>query len=103
LIYLHMSSINYRDMNSRKEQSLFRLSQKFWAKFRPIHWLTFLTTGWEGYSDLLISVESMSNQDYFSLFMDFRESVTLVMLQSGLNTLCAPNVCSGKRFDWNHS
>jgi hypothetical protein len=29
LIYLHMSSINYRDMNSRKEQSLFRLSQKF--------------------------------------------------------------------------
>jgi hypothetical protein len=29
----------------------------------------------------------MSNQDYFSLFMDFRESLTLVMLQSGLNTL----------------
>jgi hypothetical protein len=28
-IYLDMSSINYRDTNSRKEQSLFRLSQNF--------------------------------------------------------------------------
>jgi hypothetical protein len=31
-------------------------------------------------------VESLSNKDYF-LFMDFRESLTLVILQSGLNTL----------------
>jgi hypothetical protein len=28
-IYLDMSNINYRDMNSRKERSLFGLSQKF--------------------------------------------------------------------------
>jgi hypothetical protein len=28
-IHLDMSSINYRDMNSRKGQSLFQLSQKF--------------------------------------------------------------------------
>jgi hypothetical protein len=32
-------------------------------------------------------MESMSNKDYFSLFMDFGEWFTLVMLQSGLNTL----------------
>jgi hypothetical protein len=30
----------------------------------------------------------MSNKDYFSIFMDFRESLTLAMLQSGLNILC---------------
>jgi hypothetical protein len=29
----------------------------------------------------------MSNKDYFSLFMDFRESLTLAMQQSELNTL----------------
>jgi hypothetical protein len=28
----------------------------------------------------------MMNKDYFSLFMDFRESLTLALLQSGLNT-----------------
>jgi hypothetical protein len=64
-IYLDISSINYRDMNSRKEQSLFQLSRKFWIKFRAIHWLMFLTTWWKGHSGLLISVESMSNKDYF--------------------------------------
>jgi hypothetical protein len=47
----------------------------------------FLTTGRESYSDVLISVDIMSNKDDFSLFMDFRESLTLAMLQSGLNTL----------------
>jgi hypothetical protein len=47
----------------------------------------FLTIGREGYSDVLISMESMSNKDYFSRFMDFRESPTLAMLRSGLNTL----------------
>jgi hypothetical protein len=47
-IDLDMSSINYRDMNSRKERSLFRRSQKIWLKFRPIHWLIFLKTGWKG-------------------------------------------------------
>jgi hypothetical protein len=46
-----------------------------------------LTTGWEGDSDVLIYVESMSHKDYFSVFPDFRESLTLVMRQSGLNTL----------------
>jgi hypothetical protein len=49
-----------------------------------------LMTGWEGYSDAFISVESMSNKD-FSLFMGFRESLILVMLQSGLNTLYSLN------------
>jgi hypothetical protein len=29
----------------------------------------------------------MSNKDLFSLFLDFHESLTLAMLQSGLNTL----------------
>jgi hypothetical protein len=38
---LDLSSMNYRDMNSRKERSLFRLSHKFWIKFRPMHWLMF--------------------------------------------------------------
>jgi hypothetical protein len=47
----------------------------------------FLTTGWEGYSDVLISMESMLNKDYSFLFMDFSESLTLAMLQSGLNTM----------------
>jgi hypothetical protein len=47
----------------------------------------FLTTGWESYSDGLISVERMPNNDCFSLFMYFRESLTLVMLQSGLNIM----------------
>jgi hypothetical protein len=46
-----------------------------------------LTTGREGYSDALTSLESMSNKGSFSLFMDFRESPTLAILQSGLNTL----------------
>jgi hypothetical protein len=86
-IYLGMSSINDRDMNSRKDQGLFRLCHKFWINFRPIHWLMLLTTGWEGYSGVLISVESVSTKDYFSRCMDFRESLTLAMLQSGLNTL----------------
>jgi hypothetical protein len=40
-IYLDMSSISYRDMNSRKDESLFWLSKKFWIKFRPIYWLVF--------------------------------------------------------------
>jgi hypothetical protein len=84
---LDMSSINYRDMNSRKGQSLFQLSQKFWIKFRPIHRLMVLTNEWEGYISVLISVESTSNKDYLCRFMDFRESLTLAMLQSGLNTL----------------
>jgi hypothetical protein len=36
----------------------------------------------------------MSNKDYFSLFMDFRETPTLAMLQSVLNTLykCASSL-----------
>jgi hypothetical protein len=29
----------------------------------------------------------MSNKDHFSSFIDFRESLTLAMLQSGLSTL----------------
>jgi hypothetical protein len=41
----------------------------------------------KSYSNVLMWVESMSNKDYFSLLMDFRESLTLVILQSGLNTL----------------
>jgi hypothetical protein len=49
--------------------------------------LIFLTTGWEDYSDVLISMESMSNKDSFSLFMACCESLTLSMVQSGLNTL----------------
>jgi hypothetical protein len=53
----------------------------------PIHWLMFLTTGWERYSGILISLESILYKDQFSRFMDFRESLTLAMLQSGLNTL----------------
>jgi hypothetical protein len=47
----------------------------------------FLMTGWEGHSNVLISVESVPNKYYFSRFMDFRESLTLATLQSGLNTL----------------
>jgi hypothetical protein len=85
-IYLDILSINYRDMNSRKEQGLFRISRKFWIKFLPIHCLMLLTTGWEGYSDVLMSVEGMLNKDYFSWFTNFRESLTLAMLQSELNT-----------------
>jgi hypothetical protein len=46
-----------------------------------------LTTGWEGYSDVLILMETILNKYYFSLLLDFRESLTLAMLQSGLNTL----------------
>jgi hypothetical protein len=35
-------------------------------------------------------VDSMPNKDYFSRFIDFRESLTLTMLQSRLDTLyCA--------------
>jgi hypothetical protein len=37
----------------------------------------------------------MSNEGYFSLFMDFRESLTLAMLQSGLNTLYAGSERNG--------
>jgi hypothetical protein len=48
-----------------------------------------LITELEGSSDVFISVESMSNTDYFSLFIDFHESLTLVMLQSWLNNLCS--------------
>jgi hypothetical protein len=58
----------------------------------PTHTLVdIFNAGWEGYSDVLISVDSMSNKDYFSLFMNFRESLTLAMLRSGLNTLCWQN------------
>jgi hypothetical protein len=35
----------------------------------------------------LIWTESMSNKDYFSLFMDFRESLTRALRYSGLNTM----------------
>jgi hypothetical protein len=61
-ISLDMSGINYRDMNSQKEQSLFRLSHKFWIKFRPVHWLMFWMTGWEGDSDVLISGQPFRSQ-----------------------------------------
>jgi hypothetical protein len=49
---------------------------EIWITFRLIHWLVVLTTEWEGYSDVLRSVESMSNEDYFlSLWISANHSL----------------------------
>jgi hypothetical protein len=41
-------------------------------------------------------VESLPNKYYFSPFRDFRKSLTLAILQSGLNTLYPPTMTSAR-------